>query len=146
MSAGRGRNAIVSLVFCLLTVTAVASASGFSAYSGFFAGSTETPFQCGELLSSGGDDEVAMLFSFMIGPSVLWRLFRWNRSISDAEVLAFFALNIGALALTLMSLDCGDFFLTAFVVGDRYLQAFCIFSAAAAGVLIAQKVTGSSKQ
>ncbi|MGF9563244.1 hypothetical protein [Neorhizobium sp. JUb45] len=146
MPAGSARNAIVSLIFCLSAMIAVASALGFAIYSGFFAGSTETLFRCSELFSSGGDDEVAMLFSIVVVPSILWRLFRWNREISNGEVVAFFALSIGALALMVMSLECGEFFFTAFGVGDRYLQVFCVFSVVAAGALIAQKVVGAAKQ
>ncbi|MGI2031040.1 hypothetical protein ACRQ1B_01475 [Rhizobium panacihumi] len=142
MPAGAARNALVSLIFCLSAMIAVASALGFAAYSGFWAGPAETPFRRGELLSSGGDDEVAMTFLTIVIPCILWRARHWKRRIALLEIGVFFGAYGAALASIMMSLDCGNFFLTAFGVGDPYLQIFCLSSIVAMGGLIASRMTG----
>lgn len=142
MSAGAARHAIISLIFCLSAMIAIASALGFATYSGFFVGSAETPFRCSQLLSSGGDDEVAMAFLIIVIPCILWRALHWKRRISVLEIGVFFGAYGAAFASIMMSLDCGDFFFTAFGVGDTYLQVFCLASLVAMGVLIASRMAG----
>ncbi len=146
MTTLAARNAVVSLIFCLACAAAVASALGFAVSSEFLTDTGGGVFHCKELLSSGGDDELAMAFLSIVIPSILWRAFHWKRPIFVLEIGVFLGVYGVAFAVITMSLDCGDFFFTAFGVGDAYLQAFCVFSAVAAGALIAQKVAGLAKQ
>ena len=95
--------------------------------SGLASYTSQGPFFCNELLSSGGDDS-AMVFAFVLfSIPLLLRAARWKRPANKLEVAIFGAcLACTCLALFLATLDCASIFYTAFVVPDFYLVSALI--------------------
>lgn len=88
---------------------------------------SEGPFFCDDLMSSGSDDS-AMVFSFFVFamPMVL-RLARFRRQANSLEILVFAAsVLIACLSLSLASMDCASILYTVFKVPDFYLGAALI--------------------
>ena len=107
-------------------VTTVGAA--FDALSrGLTARTTEWPFLCAELQSSGGDDD-AMIFVFVIfAVPLAVRIIRTGRAFAGYELaLVWGCAGVGGVALWLASLECAEVFYTAFAVPDSALASILI--------------------
>lgn len=106
--------ALVGLIYTKLS-------PGLAAYT------SEGPFFCHELQSSGAeDDEMISAFILFLLPLTL-RLALIKRGISWIELPMFcFCLAVTLFALWLASLDCAEIFYTAFILPDPALAGALI--------------------
>lgn len=122
-------NKKLSLLFIALVGVQVTSAFLFAMLSdGFYVLSEGIPFRCGELLSSGGDDEVIMLIFVALALSIIFRMVRVEKGISIFEAITFFFILGAALWISIQSIDCGEFDTTLSKKLDPYLLAFAASS------------------
>lgn len=118
-------NKKLSLLFIALVGAQVTSAILFAILSdGFYVLSEGIPFRCGELLSSGGDDEVIMLIFVALALSIIFRMARITKGASIFEAITFFFILGAALWISIQSIDCGEFDTTLSKKLDPYLLAF----------------------
>lgn len=94
---------------------------------GLAAYTSEGPFFCHELLSSGSEDDTMISAFVLFLLPLMLRLALIKRSLSWIELLLFcFCLAVTLLALWLAGLDCADVFYTAFVLPDPTLAGALI--------------------
>lgn len=104
---------------------------------------TDGPFYCNELHSSGGDDTAVIGFAFVLfSLSLLIRLFRFFKSVSRFEVGVHTVSLLAAIGiLFIASLDCAQIFYTAFGVPDLHLAAALLSLPISLALLIGIRMT-----
>ena len=135
----------LSVLFMGLVGLQVASALGVAVHpDGLYAFSDDGVFRCRELMSSGSDDEVLMIFFVALAPCIVIRLWNISRKPSGVEI----GLYVGILALGLLiliapiGLECGDVAATLLHHKSPHPIAFALFTLAALIVLFALRWTG----
>ena len=110
---------------------------------GAAARTTNGPFFCSELLSSGGDDTAVIGFAFTsFSLSLLIRLLRFSRGVSRFEIGVFcMSACVNVVALFLASLDCAQIFYTAFGVPDLHLAAALVSLPTSLALLVRMRMT-----
>ncbi|MGU3401512.1 hypothetical protein ACLBWS_17565 [Brucellaceae bacterium D45D] len=80
-----------AIYIACLSLMAVAGFYYDAISPGLAAQTSDGPFFCNELLSSGGDDD-AMIFAFsLFSLPLLLRIIRYNKNIAGYELIVFFA-------------------------------------------------------
>jgi hypothetical protein len=91
--------------------------------NGFAAKTVTGPFYCNELLSSGGDDSTMVVVFVLLFIPLLIRVFLFTRRVSIWELGTFvLTASIVVVGFYAATLDCAEFFYTAFGVPDIPLQ------------------------
>jgi hypothetical protein len=91
--------------------------------NGFAAKTDAGPFYCNELLSSGGDDSTMVVVFVLFIIPLLIRVFLFARRVSNWELGIFIlTASIVIVGFYAVTLDCAEFFYTAFSVPDIPLQ------------------------
>lgn len=121
----------LSAAFVALVLIQVASAFAF-AFSGHYAANG---FDCRELMSSGGDDEVMMLAFVALLASAVIRLFRFQAFPRFAEVAVYIALTIACGFFSSLFNGCGNLASTL-VVPEPFLLIFVISGVLAIALII----------
>jgi hypothetical protein len=120
---GSDRLPITSAAYLLALATLVLIGLSYGAFSsGFATMSSDGPFLCSNLLSSGGDDDVMVLAFAVFAMPLLIRILCLKRRVATSEVVLFWVcVFLVSAALMVASMGCASIFYTAFVVPDIML-------------------------
>lgn len=128
----------ISYAYVASLIVMVVVGLGYDSFSRGLAGrSSNGPFFCKELMSSGSDDD-AMLIAFVlfIVPLTI-RGLRARRRIACFELVVFsLCAFVSCFALWLASLDCASIFYTAFFVPDPALAGALVALVLSTAMLI----------
>lgn len=114
----------LDLAYVMLVAANVLSALLLAGSDGFYSYSGGHLFRCADLMSSGSDDEVTMMyFVFMIVPLALRLIFFTSRP-SFLELAVFFGIFGFGLLFVAVASDCGDLVSTGFVRGSVSANIF----------------------